>query len=331
MLIGKLKGILRKSSWVKPFMIIAHGDVDGVISAVIAARSLLREINGDGIGYYFSGPRSIDGLLSRIPGGGEKLIIVDIAINPDKLDKIKEQVKRLSESGWEIVWIDHHEWPLGAIDELSSYADVRIRRAPSAARVVLEELGGGDYGRELAAIADDADTARYSDRRAKMYNSLTRDKKKRDYLLKALLRGELEDDRVVKWANRKIRKQENIVRKEVERSIIEKTNKGKSFAIIDLRPGGGPGSLISRKLAEEKNVGFSLVIYSCNKFSLYAGRDKSANLKPVCENHGGGGHPYACGARIDLPYYKRLICRLLGRRYLPKEIKDLIEEVKRSL
>ncbi len=330
MLLGRLKSLLKASDRNKPIMIIAHGDVDGVISAVVAARSL--SLNGrDDVRYYFSGPRSIDNVLSRIPNGGKRLVIVDIAINPDKLGKIKEQVRRLNESGWQITWIDHHEWPANAIDELSRYADVRVRRAPSAARVVLEELDGNEYEKELAAIADDADTATYSDERARMYNSLTRDKKKREYLLKALLEGRLRDDRVVRWATKRIREQEKAIRRGIEGSIIEKTSKGRSFAIIDLRPRGGPGSLISKKLADERGVGFSLVIYSCDKFSLYAGRDKSANLKPICENHGGGGHPYACGARIDLPYYKKLICLLLGRRYLPREIKELIEEIKQNL
>ena len=328
--IGRSKKLPRTSVQSKPIMIIAHGDVDGVISAVIAARSLSLN-DRDDVEYYFSGPRSIDNVLSRIPGGGKRLIIVDIAINPDKLDKIRKQIKRLSKSGWQITWIDHHEWPPNALDGLSMYADVRVRRAPSAARVVLEDLSGSDYEKELAVIADDADTATYSNNRARMYNSLTRDRKKREYLLKVLLEGKFEDDRVIKWATKRIREQEKAMRIGIKGSIIEKTNKGRSFAIIDLRPRGGPGSLISKKLANDKGVGFSLVIYSCDKFSLYAGMDKSANLKPICENHSGGGHPYACGARIDIPYYKKLICLLLGRMYLPREIRELTEEIKQEL
>lgn len=308
-------------------LIIAHGDADGVLSAVIAARSLRLDAE-----VYFSGPRSIDRALSKVPDGGgdgRNLIIVDVAINPDKVEEVERELRRLSSSGWRILWIDHHVWPDGSVERLSKYAKIRVKRASSAARVVLEELGGDSYEEELAKIADDADTATYRDERAKMYNSLTRDRKKRSYLLKALMEGRLEDERVVKWARKKLRKQERQIAKGMSRVRIETTASGRRFALIDLRPKGGPGSLISRRLAGE--VDFSLVLYSCSKFSLYAGRDREVDLRPVCEAHGGGGHPYACGGRIRLDLLRRLLCSLLGWRYLPKQMRELVEEVRESL
>ena len=306
-------------------LIIAHGDVDGVISAVIAARSLGLE----DAEVYFSGPRSIDRALSKVPDGGEKLVIVDVAMNPDKVDAVESELRRLSESGWDVLWIDHHVWPNNVIDRLSRHADVRVRPAPSAARVVLEELGGDEYERELAEIADDADTATYRDRRARMYNALTRDREKRAYLVKALMEERLEDEKVVKWAEERLRDQERKVSEGLKRVKVMETAGGRRFALIDLRPRGGPGSLISKRLSDE--VDFSLVLYSCNRFSLYAGRDRDVDLRPICEAHGGGGHPYACGGKIEMGLLKRILCLLLGPRYLPREIKELIDEVKAAL
>ena len=308
-------------------LIIAHGDVDGVISAVIAARSLGLE----GAEVYFSGPRSIDRALSKVPDGGEKLVIVDVAMNPDKVDAVESELRRLSESGWDVLWIDHHVWPDGSVERLSRYADVRVRPAPSAARVVLEELGGGEYERELAEIADDADTATYRDDRARIYNALTRDREKRAYLVKSLMEGRLEDEKVVKWAEEKLRDQERKVSEELKRVKVMETAGGRRFALIDLRPRGGPGSLISKRLSDSDEVDFSLVLYSCKKFSLYAGRDRDVDLRPVCEAHGGGGHPYACGGRIEMNPLKGILCLLLGRRYLPREVRELVEEVKAAL
>jgi len=306
-------------------LIVAHGDVDGVISAVIAARSLGLE----DAEVYFSGPRSIDRALSKIANGGGRLVIVDVAMNPDKIDAVESELERLTNSGWDVLWIDHHIWPDGAIDRLSRYADVRVRPAPSAARVVLEELGGGDYERELAEIADDADTATYGDERARMYNALTRDKEKRVYLVRALMEGRLEDERVIKWAKERLRDQERKVKKGLRRVKVLETKGGRRFALIDLRPKGGPGSLISKRLSNE--VDFSLVLYSCSKFSLYAGKDRNVDLRPICEGHGGGGHPYACGGKIEMGLLKRIICHLLGPRYLPREVKELVEEVRARL
>lgn len=308
-------------------LIIAHGDVDGVLSAVIAARSLkLKDPK-----VYFSGPRSIDRTLSKVPegegGGGERnLIIVDVTINPDKIGEVERELRRLSSSGWRIVWIDHHVWPEGGIERLSSYADIRVRLAPSAARVVFEELGGNGYEEELASIADDADTAAYKDERARMYNSLLRDREKRAYLLEALMEGRMKDERVVKWARKKLEEQERKIVEGLRRVRIETTSSGRKFALIDLRPRGGPGSLISRRLADK--VDFSLVLYSCSKFSLYAGMDRNVDLRPVCEAHGGGGHSYACGGRIDIGSLRKLLCSLLGWRYIPKQVRELIEEIR---
>ncbi len=306
-------------------LIIAHGDVDGVISAVIAARSL--ELEDAEV--YFSGPRSIDRALSKVPDGGERLVIVDVAMNPDKVDAVESELRRLRDSGWNVLWIDHHIWPDGVVDRLSRYVDVRVRPAPSAARVVLEELGGRDYERELANIADDADTATYRDERAKMYNALTRDREKRAYLVEALMEGRLEDEKVVRWAREKLRDQERRVEEGLRRVRVLETASGRRFALIDLRPRGGPGSLISKRLSDE--VDFSLVLYSCNKFSLYAGRDRSVDLRPICEEHGGGGHPYACGGKIEMNILRRILCLLLGHRYFPREVRDLVEEVKARL
>ncbi len=306
-------------------LIIAHGDVDGVLSAVIAARSLGLE----DAEIYFSGPRSIDRALSKVPDGGGRMVIVDIAMNPDKADAVEGELRRLKESGWDVLWIDHHAWPDGIAERLSKYADLRLRPAPSAARVVLEELGGGDYEEELARIADDADTATYSDERARMYNALTRDREKRAHLARALIEGRLEDEKVVKWAKERLRDQEKKIAKGLKRVKILETAGGRRFALVDLRPGGGPGSLISRKLSDE--VDFSLVIYTCSKFSLYAGRDRGVDLRPVCERHGGGGHPYACGGKIGMNPLKRILCTLLGHRYLPREIREIIDEVRDRL
>ncbi len=308
-------------------MIMAHGDVDGVISAVIAARSLGVEDPE----IRFSGPRSVDSALSRVEGDGGRLVLVDIAINPDRAEAVGEQLERLRDAGWDILWIDHHAWPEEVVERISSLADLRLRPAPSAARVVLEELGGGDYEEELARIADDADTATYSDERARMFNSLTRDREKREYLVRALLAGRVDDERIRKWAEERLRKQERMVERGLRRSRLEETSGGRRFAIVDLRPRGGPGSLISKRLADERGVDFSLVIYSCERFSLYAGRDKSVNLKPLCEAHRGGGHPYACGGRLRLNPLERILCLLSLGRYTPGPLRRLVDEIKRSL
>jgi len=304
-------------------IIIAHGDVDGVLSAVIAARSI-----GDNPEFLFSGPRSIHRTLSLIPPGPGRLILVDIGVNANRLNELEAQLARLKRSGWSITWIDHHQWPENAVERLSRHADsVIVRPSPSAARVVLEELSGDGYSEELVKIADDADTATYRTEFARMFRPLTRNHKRRMYLLRALLEGCLEDENIRKWGTESVDKERMAVEKALKVAQVRTTASGRKYALIDLRPRGGPGSAVAKKMAAEHEVSFSLVLYSCERFSLYAGAEKDINLRPVCEEQDGGGHPYACGGRIRLPAHKKLLCCLLGRRYTPKEILDLIKKV----
>ncbi len=307
-------------------IIVAHGDVDGVLSAAIAARSV-----GGNPEFLFSGPRSVHRALSLIPPGPGRLILVDIGVNANRLDELEAQLERLKRSGWSIIWVDHHQWPENAVERLSKHADrVIVRPSPSAARVVLEELSGDGYCQELVKIADDADTATYRTEFARMFRPLTRNHRKRMYLLRALLEGRLEDENIRKWGMESVDRERESVKRALRTAQVRTTASGRKYALIDLKPRGGPGSAVAKRMAAEHGVAFSLVIYSCERFSLYAGAEKNINLRPICEEQGGGGHPYACGGRIRLPAYKKLLCCLLGKRYMPKEILDLIKKVEES-
>ncbi|MDK2463694.1 MAG: hypothetical protein QI223_02830, partial [Candidatus Korarchaeota archaeon] len=84
---------------------------------------------------------------------------------------------------------------------------------------------------------------------------------------------------------------------------------------------------VAKKVAGLLRESATTEIYTCGRFSLYAGAEKDINLRPICEEADGGGHPYACGGRIRLPLHKRVLCRLLGRSYTPREIGELVRKV----
>ncbi len=75
-----------------------------------------------------------------------------------------------------------------------------------------------------------------------------------------------------------------------------------------------------------------VVLRENNAISLYGDmRDKDVNLLPVALNHGGGGHPYACGFRFKLSLKSKILTRILGKHYIPNEVWRIIEEVKVKL
>ncbi|MCS7102495.1 MAG: hypothetical protein NZ992_01275, partial [Candidatus Korarchaeum sp.] len=198
----------------------------------------------------------------------------------------------------------------------------------SNARLVLEELGGSDFEEELVRIADDADMGSYSIEISRLYNAISMDRRMRRKLLEILVNGSLIDSELRSFGEVKLRELELQVSEGLKRAVIRVTRSGRRFCIIDLRR-RGPGSLIARRAAKELEVDFSLV-FSCRRFSLYAGLSKELDLRKVCEMFSGGGHPYACGGKLALNPIKRVACRLLGRFYTPSEVKELMRVLENS-
>lgn len=306
-----------------PGVIVTHGDVDGVISAAIAGRLL-----GGSFDYHFSGPSSIDKKLSKLRIEGGELIILDIGLNRSKLDAVEAYLRRLSSRGVRVRWFDHHIWDDEAISRISGVAELRVRPSSSNARLILEELGGGEFEEELARIADDADTGSYSMEISRLYNAISMDRGMRRRLLEALLSGLLMNDELRAFGEAKMRELEDQVLEGLKRASVRMTRGGMRFCVIDVRK-GGPGSLIARRATRELGVDFSLV-FNCRRFSLYSGLSRDADLRRICEMFGGGGHSYACGGRLRLHPIKRLACRILRRFYIPSEVRELIKAVEES-
>lgn len=301
-------------------IIVAHGDVDGMASAAMVKRA-----KGDSY-IVFSGPRSVSKMLGMIRRK-HKMFIVDVAINSSALNEIERNLKRLREKGSEIIWIDHHPWTKETIETVRKYAEVHVRGEKSAARLVMEVFNLKDEtSRRIAEIADDADTAEYSMEISRLYRAGSRGSKLRKRIVDLMAEGKFMDEELEEKLRKNMKKEEKR-HANVEYQFITTSN-GRKIAVIDLRPSGGPGSVIAKELCSKEEFDFSLVIFSCERFSLYRCRGLE-DLSKVCEEYEGGGHPYACGGRIKMPFYRRILCRVLGKRYKPPEIDELIERVRR--
>lgn len=304
-------------------VIVTHGDVDGIVSAVVLARAI-----GGSFDYHFSGPNSLDKTLSKLRVEGDDLFILDIGLNKSKLAEVESSLRRLSSRGVRVRWYDHHRWDREALSRIASIAELEVRPSVSNARLVLGELGGGEFERELVRIADDADTGSYSMEISRLYNAISMDRKMRKKLLEVLLGGSLIDDELRSFGEAKLGELEDQVSEGLRRAVVRVTRGGRRFCLIDIRR-RGPGSLIARRAAEELGVDFSIV-FNCRRFSLYAGLSKELDLRRVCEMFDGGGHPYACGGRLRLHPIKRVACKLFKRFYVPSEVRKLIRVIEET-
>ena len=305
-------------------IIITHKDVDGIASGAIVLR-----IVGDAR-VKFASPRSIAKVLSRIPENSGEIYILDIAVNSSTLHEIARELSRLKRSGRRITWIDHHPWPEEAVKTLQRYVDrLVVEPSPSAASLVKKVFSANDEVCEMIAkIGDDADTGRYEMELSNQYYWVIREPGRRLYLLKALAAGNFEDERVKRWAKEQKQRDRSLLERIMREAVeIRLTKSGKKYALIDLRPKGGPGTAIARILARKEKIDFSLVFYSCDGgFGLYRGRG-DVRLKEICEKYGGGGHEYACGGKLRYNLIERILCRIFGRKYRPRKMKNLIREV----
>ncbi len=309
-------------------IIITHKDVDGIASGAI----VLRKIGDARI--KFASPRSIARVLSGIPENSDEIYILDIAVNSSTLHEIANELSRLKRSGRKITWIDHHPWPKGAKELLSKYVDMLVVEiSPSAASLVKRIFASDDQVCEkIALIGDDADTGKYSMELSNMYYWVARDPGRRLYLLRTLAEGNFEDEKVRKWAKEQKKRDQKLLEEIISKAVeIRFTKSGKRYALIDLRPKGGPGTAIARELAKREGIDFSLVLYSCDGgFGLYRGKG-DVKLKKICELYKGGGHEYACGGKLRFNFIERILCTIFGRRYRPRNVKNLIRQVEETI
>ena len=309
-------------------IIITHKDVDGIASGAIVLRVI-----GDAR-IKLASPRSVTRVLSRISEGKGEIYILDIAVNSSTIHEIAKELSRLKQEGWKIVWIDHHPWPKGTKELLGKYVDkLIVEPSPSAASLVMRIFAPNDQVCErIALIGDDADSGSYSMDLSNRYYWVARDPGRRIYLIKALAEGNFDDEKLKIWAEEQKEKDRRLFEEKIREAVeIRFTKSGKKYALIDLRPKGGPGTAIARELAKREGIDFSLVIYSCDGgFGLYRGKG-NVRLKRICEKYGGGGHEYACGGKLKFNFIERILCSLFGRRYRPRKVKNLIKMVEESV
>jgi RecJ-like exonuclease len=82
--------------------IITHGDSDGICSGALALAAFKNAK------LFFSHPTGLADDLKQVKGD---VIICDIALPLITIDNVRQEIKRLDESGHQVLYIDHHPFP----------------------------------------------------------------------------------------------------------------------------------------------------------------------------------------------------------------------------
>lgn len=100
----------------KNVLVVAHGDLDGVVSAALAMGRF--GLNLETTEIVFSQPYLVDKV--EVPEKIEKVFVVDIAVNNRDPEMTRKFIEKMDDRGLLGIWCDHHQgWPteiVGRID-----------------------------------------------------------------------------------------------------------------------------------------------------------------------------------------------------------------------
>jgi len=139
-------------------VVIAHGDVDGIVSAaeIIKAYGLKRETTK----LVFTQPFLVDQIPQEFIQQAQRIFVVDIAVN----NRDPEMTMKFIEKIWDklTVWYDHHQGWSRIQGKLGpKFGKFIIETTNSCAELVAENEGlRSDFVRELVRDAIAADTRR---------------------------------------------------------------------------------------------------------------------------------------------------------------------------
>ncbi|MEM3712799.1 MAG: DHHA1 domain-containing protein [Thermoproteota archaeon] len=307
------------------WVILAHGDCDGVCSASLAA-AVKKNVE-----IIFTNPANLLSELKSIDEGN--IIIVDIAITTKHKNEIVSELKRLRSRG-EVIYLDHHPLPPGL-----SFRKLPAKTVIGSKGACASELTYVFFEKELdlemSRVAIYGAIGDYSDNTSRIKDLLMKwDKrelyleagilvaalegvKKRDFDFKRNLVQSLSENRppssdrnLVEIALRESERDEKM--RQIVKNSVEKH--GKVAYVINIEWSLGKAATYARAYADAL-VGVAAdetgenIDVSVRSISL---KNLHRLVSKVAEELGGvgGGHANAAGARIPKGLFPEFIKRL---------------------
>lgn len=291
--------------------------MDGITSAALLVRCFGMPIKN----VFFSQP---DGnvfnqsmaAIKKLKGSGNLLIVTDIAVDKSNTKIVADALREFRKNNNKVIWLDHHEWDISTVKELSKYCDfiiagqLRVCAAELVYRILCDKSNLCD---ELVKIAHFADFAIYPKKYEKqiwivnhamkilrLNESLDNPRLRKLVLL--VSKGKYNDRYVVSAANRYLKR-----RKPHMDALLEDT---KVMNIGKIRLAIGYSEKLSNQEASMElldRFGADIAVYvptdtgNCS-IRCKSHVDKSGMLRiggvdgsKLARALGGGGHPLASG------------------------------------
>ncbi len=300
--------------------IITHTDLDGVGAAAVALKLLGRDEDSSTIA--FAEPYNIDSVISELEGAidrGDLLLISDIGVNSSVFENVSRYVRELAGKGVIVEWYDHHVWAPAEIEALEKAgARVVVDRSTCATGVVAKYLLGPDaldsdkFLRELVDAVCSADLWLWRHPLSpKLFRVVGERKGGEDWkrklaykFSKGILWDEEMEEKLVEYIDMELAG----FKRALGNTYLGES-KGVKIAVVYKDWRGPPSSSMIGALAMSRfEADIAAIVRSDGGLSL---RSRKYNVQVLARMLGGGGHPRAAGAKLDLP----LLVRIMGIIY----------------
>jgi len=284
--------------------ILSHKkDCDGLMSAAIYLKAnpdaevILIDYEENEIAHML---KIFDKMLDSEHGS---IVIADFVLMPIISQLVVNKLNKLKERGWQIMWVDHHQWHEDIKELVSNVAELYINTSYCASELMREKFGNNDKVYDtLAEIGKDTDfhLNRYPISSLLTdiitYYNYLRDNKKLKNLAYKLSQGILWDSEMNHDWKRYLTIKKNAI-KELELTISTRSMRGYTISI------GFSDELISYSEAldiimKKNNSDLAIVVFKNG--SLILRRKESIKLpcNKIAEFFEGGGHLFIAGGQL---------------------------------
>ncbi|MGC8982331.1 MAG: DHH family phosphoesterase [Desulfurococcaceae archaeon] len=297
--------------------IVAHTDIDGVASAALyvylAGVSEYR--------LFFTEPFRLAEALDKVSSAYyEKVVILDLGINPPTYSDVLRYLEMLKESDIEVAWFDHHVWNDEWLRDVSSlgvklYVDTSTCTTGVVAKHVTPLRDNIDYSfvDNLVKGVCAGDLWKYDHWLGGYYVRLVRRKDRdswRKKVVEVISSGNL-------WVGDFDAKVEEHIDAELkllssDLELAEKSVKNTKI-VAAMSSELVENSFLAAYIMGRYGADVVVLVSRDGKLSF---RSRKVNVRDLALALGGGGHLYASGAKIKIPWFVRAFSKIKPRLLL---------------
>lgn len=294
--------------------IVTHTDIDGVAAASV----YLYLLNKPEYRLFFTEPFLLHRALNKVTSAYyERVAIIDLGINPVIYNRVLDYISLLRNYNIPISWYDHHVWNKEWIEDLSKMGvEVYVDKSTCATGVVAKYIRptrtilNEEYIREIVNGVCAGDLWKFDHWLGSYYIRLIRRKDKdswRKYVIGVLADGKT-------WSSEFESKVVEHLEKELQiyssnMSFVEKHVDGLKIIVTegceDLE-----NSFLASYIIGRYSADIAVIVSTDGKLSF---RSREYDVREIALKLGGGGHVYAAGAKINIPWWIRLLSRVHGK------------------